>query len=585
MNVMQTLRAQAGKLVQRVSPAVVAPVSPRAAAPVASRLGTLALHLGPVGPIAESAPLDWAVCPDTGGLLPTGPNVQVGPFEFANARRGQRHGWFAADAWSAGRGDPAARARAVDGMLSWLRQDIPGQGLGWAHPTDLAVRLVHWHAGLSWLSRAGAVPEELREAMAGSAVWHVDHLLARMPAGERDVLRRVVHHSGLIVAGFTFPEIVNAQRAWSTGLTGLKHDLPALTFADGSPRDAAPLALADALWQVALARAVAAGNGAGVPAVADAAFARAARFLERLGASDARLPAVGEAPVAPVLSNDESVAAALWDAALGWGLETGEPAAIASPGRLGWLGVPSPAARPEAPKAWSLRVWREGGVALAENKIKNRPSRASAWFGTVGRKSPLTHPVPMHLLWDVGEWTVFADPGPAFWTPGREADARAVPSHSALLLDGREPPEDVAAELLVGRVDGKKVRIEGRYGGWRTIGIALDHERDVLYNQARCIVTDRLQGAVGKPTGRHAVALRWQLGPGWEVARDGDNWVAKQAGVTLVIQLPSALSWEVVVGRASPSPAGWVNGAPAPCLLGSGGLEAAVELVSSFEVR
>lgn len=588
MNLIQSLRSQVGRLARTLTPTVEIPVSPRAAAPIASQLGSLALLRGDAGPSFDPPPADWATCPSSGSILPTGPSVEVGPWEFTAARRGLRHGWFAGLAWRSGTRDRAAekaRADAIAGMESWLRQDLPGQGLGWAHPTDLAVRLLHWHAGLSWLSAGGAVPDALRDAMAGSASWHIDHLIARLPTGERDTLRRVVHFAGLVIAGFTFPELPNARNAWSTGMAGLKRELPDLVYADGSPRDIAPLALADALWQVAIARSVAGANGAGFPLAADAALARASRFLERLAGSTTSLPPIGEAPVAPVLSNDESVAAALWDACLGWGLEPGEPAAMASPARLGWLGLPVPGQRPEAPKAWSLRVWREGGVAVAECRIKNKPARASAWFGTVGRKSPLTHPVPLHLLWDVGDWAVLADPGPGFRSPAREGDVRAVHSHSGLLLDGREPPESVGAELLVGRVDGKKSRIEGRYSGWRTIGIPLDHDRDVLFNQARCIVTDRLSPTAGKPTGRHAVALRWQLGPGWEVTRDGDNWVAKQPGVTLVIQLPSALSWEVVTGRSSPSPAGWVDGQPAPCFIGNGGMEAEIELVSSFEVR
>ncbi len=586
MSFLRNLRSRAGKLVHGLTPAAEVPSSPRAAAPLSSRLGALALRRGASGPSADAPLSDWSVCPEAGTSLPTGPAVQVGPWAFAAARRSLRHGWFPALAWKSGVPGPegdTARTQAIAGIEAWLRQDQPGQGLGWAHPTDIAVRMLHWHAALSWLSPP--VSEELRDQLAGSASWHVQHLLARLPKGERDALRRVVHFAGLVIAGFTFPELPNAREAWSAGLAGLKHELPGLLYADGSPKDVAPLALADALWQVAIARAVALANGAGFPADADAAFARGARFLERVAGGIPELPAVGEAPVAPVLGNGEGVSAALWDACVAWGIEPGEPAAVASPNRLAWLGLPCPGQRPEAAKAWSLRVWREGGIAAAETRMKNRPSRASAWFGTLGRKSPLTHPVPMHLLWDVGELTVLADPGPSFASPGQEEQARAVGGHSALLLDGREPPEGGAAELLVGRVDGKKVRIEGRYTGWRDIGISLDHEREVLFNQARCIVRDRLTPGAGRHTGRHAVALRWQLGAGWEVTRDGDNWTAKQAGATIVIQLPSALSWELVSGRGAPSPAGWVNGVAAPCFVGSGGMEAEIELVSSFEVR
>ena len=583
MSLLEGLRSRAGKIALSLSAAPPAPVSLRAAAPLASKLGILALRRGVAGPTAEPPPSDWSLNPETGATLPTGANVQVGPWDHAAARKALRHGWFAAHAWQVGASrDDAGHTEVIDALQSWLRQDLPGQGLGWAHPTDLAVRMLHWHAALSWV---GPIPDALREAMAGSAFWHIQHLIARMPRGERDVLRRVVHHAGLVIAGLTFPDLPNARQAWSVGLAGLKHDLPNLFFDDGSPRDAAPLVLADALWQVAVARAVAIANGIGFPSDADVALARGARFLERLGGGIPDLPGVGEAPVAAVLTNDESVGAALWDACLTWNIETGEAAAVPSPARLAWLGLSLPTARPEAPKAWSRRVWREGGIAVAEHRIKNRPSRASAWFGTVGRRSPLSHPVPLHLLWDVGDLSVLADPGPGFDSPGQEAETSAVATHSCLLLDGREPPEHVGATLVLARVDGKKCRIEGNFTGWRQAGIPLDHAREVLFNQARCIITDRLHGASGKRTGRHAMMLRWQMGPGWEITREGEDWIARQDGVTVVIKLPAALSWEVVTGQPTPQLAGWVGGRPAPCFIGNGGIESEVELVTSFEVR
>ena len=79
--------------------------------------------------------------------------------------------------------------------------------------------------------------------------------------------------------------------------------------------------------------------------------------------------------------------------------------------------------------------------------------------------------------------------------------------------------------------------------------------------------------------------LRWQMGPGWEITREGEDWIARQDGVTVVIKLPAALSWEVVTGQPTPHLAGWVGGEPAPCFIGNGGIESEVELVTSFEVR
>ena len=174
----------------------------------------------------------------------------------------------------------SAGERALSAMEAWLRQDLPGQGIAWVHASDLAIRLIHWHAGLSWL--ANEIPASLREAMAGSARWHLRHLEQRRPLAQKDGLRRILHACGLVVGGFTFPTLPESRNCWSEGLSELRFGLENLLHEDGVGRDRAFAWQAQVWWAVAVARAVTVANGAAFPADADAAFARGARFLADL---------------------------------------------------------------------------------------------------------------------------------------------------------------------------------------------------------------------------------------------------------------------------------------------------------------
>lgn len=580
---MSFLHQALGAVRARLTPAP--PVSAHSAQPQPGRVGASPFRaLGPAPGSAE--PLTaWDRDPDTGAALPAGPQVSLGPTEWVHARIAHRHGWFATLAHRAAQGDAAAAARAIETMEGWLRQDIPGHGVPWAHPSDLAARLVHWSAGLGWLG--DAAPDSLRAGLAGSAVWHLEHLALREPHKPEDGLRRVLHHAGRVIGGFTFPDLEPSRAAWSEGLSGLGDDLPELMFGDGSPRDLAPLALAESLWFAALARAVARANGAGFPADADAALSRGARFLERLCGNVGQLPRIGDRMVDTVLDTpDYPLAWSLWNLLVGWGVEQGEgaPRAKDDP-RLAWLGL-APGAEPAAAggKSWSMWSWREGGVALAEMKIKNKPGRVVATMGTPGRGSPLTHPAPLHLVWDVGDVVILGDPGPTLDHPELSAWLGTAGAHNVLLLDNRPPPPGTVASLDLARVDGKKARIEGHHDGWTRAGIPFTHERKILLNQARCVITDKLV-ATRTRTGRHAVQLTWQLGPGWELKQEEGAWTATLGKMTLVLQLPEGLSWNVASGRANPDPRGWVGTHPAPCLVGSGGIEGAAVFETSFEIR
>ncbi len=573
------------------------PVAPRSAEPLPSRLGESPFRDPPrgAGPTSPPPLLDWSEDPATAEPLPVGARLVLAPDAFREARVAHRHGWFPALAHAGARGDTAARLGAIEAMESWLRYDVPGTVVAWAHPSDLAVRLLHWHAGLAWLG--AAAPTSLKEAMAGSARWHLDHLRERLPRGEADGARRVVHQCGLVIGGLTFPDVPGARQDWSAGVSGLRWSLPAEVHPDGSPRDDAPLHLAETLWMVAVTRAVARANGASFPSAADAALTRGARCLERLAAELGTLPPLGEAPLADVLAlPDHPLAWSLWNLVRAWGLDDGPPApGAATDPRVVWLAphagnvAADPLAHEAAGKTWGMWVFRESGLAVAHMRVKNRPARVVAEMGSAALHTPRTHIAPLHLVWDVGTVAVLADPGPSVGAGALTAWLASPAAHNVLLLDGHTLAERVPATLGVARVDGKKARIEGSHTGWHRLRVPLTHERDVLLNQARMIVTDRLV-PVGRRVGRHAVRVSWQLGPGWTLTPEATGYTAKNGDLTLVIQLPAGLAWSVHTGQMSPGPCGWVRGADgavvaAPCLVGDGGVDGPAAFVTSFEIR
>lgn len=522
--------------------------SPTSPGPLASRLGAPAVRV-PEGAVPRADPP-----PDT----------------WAAADRGDhRHGWFASGFLARAHGDAEAGRRAIAALEGWLRFDRPGTGTGWEHPSDLAARLVHWHAGLAW--GGAAIPTSLRDALAGSADWHLRHLQSRLPTGAGDGLRRIAHYSGLVVGGLTFLDVPCSRALWSEGLAGLRRQLPAEFRGDGSPRTNAPQQVAEALWYAVLARAISRANGAAFPSHADAAIARGSRYIERITGEIGRIPSIGEAPAARVLAADAPLAWSLWNIACAWGLAEGDPAPGAERDpRLDWLGLPAPAASADAaPRSWAMWSFREAGDAVAHMRIKGRPGRVIVQAGGSETGSPLAHAVPLQVLWDVGGAAVLADPGS---DPGPNAALlRSLAAHGALIVDGGEPGVRVPATLDVARVDGRKARIEGRHLGWA----GLEHRREVLLNQARLIVTDVIV-PTGRRAGRHALRLRWQLGAGWAIEPDGAGWIARNDGLTLVIQLPAELSWTLAEG--------WADG-PAPCFIGDGGMDREATFASSFEIR
>ncbi len=469
------------------------------------------------------------------------------PPEGETERDHHRLGAFAQLARRGAQGEVEAGPQAIRVLDSWLRQDVPGRGPGWEHPSDLTVRIVHLTAGFAWL--AAEAPAALQASAAGSVGWHLAHLRARMPTGQADTHRRIAHLVGLFVGGLQFPAAPGARQSWSEAASALGPAMERGVNRDGSDPSGAPAFLEQSLWLVAVAIAVARANGTALPDAATAAWARGVRYLDRLAGDGGSVPALGEAPFGSLLAAPGCAApASLRNLAVAWGHDDGETA----PGpdaRAAWFGAASAAPSPPAAKAWATWSFAGSGTAVAALQVRGECLRAV--FATGGTDSgPLAHDAPLQLLVDLGSTPLLADPGPA-------RPARA--EHNGLLVRGGT---EGAARLDVARVDGKKVRFEGhlplgRTGRWH---------RDVLLNQQRVRVSDRLVGSSGQ------VALRWQIGAAWTVSGADHAWTLRAPPHSVVVELPKALTW-----RFEPL--------PSPAFVGEGSLQDGAEITSSFEVR
>lgn len=547
-----------------------APLQARVAAAFRARLlGVTAVATAPAEPISgPMGPAAWLL---PGGALggeatrPGSASLRV-PDRWGTADRGAHTlAWFAELAHRHAAGDAAAAPDAVSALGAWLRHDIPGKGPGWEHPSDAAIRLVHLAAGFAWLGPAA--PESLRAHAAGSAAWHIAELRGRLPLGRGDGHRRVAHLVGSFVGALTFPAIPGAREAWSEAASGLGPAFESLVLPDGGDAGGAPRWLERSVWLGAHALAVGRVNGVALPRAATSAWVGAVRFLDRLAGDVGTVPPIGEAPALPMLGEGPGLPAVLRTLAAHWGLDPLDAPPPADP-RLRWFGAASatsvaagptgpalgthirdsgaPRAATRATPWWSMWTFHEDGLAVAAASARGEPLRvilhAQARSG-----GPFAHAAPLQLLADLGGRPLLVDPGPG--TPARAA-------HDGLVLRGREPTN---ARLGVGRVDGKKARLEGE----ASLGGTSRWFREVRLDQLRIRVTDRLQGTGGE------VSLRWSHGPDWAVTGEGREWTLRAGAFTVAVELPLGLAWRHEGGA-------W---------LGEGTLPAGAELRTMIEVR
>lgn len=484
------------------------------------------------------------------------------PTDWPRATRTEHRHWVVAEAARAGAaGVEGAAEEALAGLRSWLAANRTREGTAWTHASDAAIRLVHWHAALSWLGeRADA---DLVAAMTASADLHLAHLDAALQKGAAGH-RRIAPLVGLVVGAATFPAAPRAAEVRERALAELGERIAAQVHEDGVDRDGSPGHLSQTCWLALIARHVGRAGGWDLSPSAKTALDRAVNYLGRLAGEIGSLPDLGEVPP------DETLAAPEYP--LAWSLQAvaaaqgiGPPFSPPRPDRrAAWLGCAVPPA-PVVPGSatWEMWTFRAGGVVVAHGRARGRPLRVVVDASAPGL---LGHAAPLQVLVDAGDAQVLADPGPSVFD-GDHPERRTPLAHGVPGVAGAEVG---AATIEVARVDGKKATVRGS----APMGAGRWH-RDVRLDQARVFVEERLDG-VGGP-----VEQRWLLGPGWSVEGGGTAWVARREGLSLAVKAPGELNWSVETSEVAAA-----DGTRASvALVGRGNVEPGTAWEISVEVR
>lgn len=440
-------------------------------------------------PPVDGGPIDGGRGDHPLGPADLAPHGQHGPDELPLAPLGQA-------ALAAGQGDAAA----IDQALIWIRADEPGQGADWSDAGTVACRLVHLAAIWAWTRP----DRDASAAIGGSAQAHARWLVRERPLNDADPAV-TLGHAALVIAGLAWPALPDARSWTGEGLASLKSSTQALLGSDGAPV-AEPPDVARALWAVALARAWADAAGMPVPAEVTGALIRGSTCLWRLCGDTGDLPAAAPPPPALLPLGPSATSLTLRGLVLAWGLDAGPSVGAHDPAvtRLSGKepGVDATAMAPD--NHWKLWSWRATGMAVAHAQLKGQAGRG--WY----RQSD------GRVQWDLG-----GEP---------------------LVLGHRAP-----ALMVVARVDGPKARVIAVPPDTRAN--ADDRpERDIVWRQARLVVTDR-----------GADRVDWELGEGWTLSPgDQDDWTATVGDRTLVVKLDDdGWSWSVdgrrIVGVGDPT--------------------------------
>lgn len=436
----------------------------------------------------------------------------------------------------------------------------------WKHPTDAAIRLLCWAAGLGFGPPPGAATQErLAQAAAEHGTFTRRHLSLRSDQADH---RLALQAAALVAAGCAWPALHEAAGWRAEGLTLLGEALPRLVGMDGSPVLSPPGGLLAALEAALFARALALRARSPWPAAADGALVRGAAFARAFG-EGGPVPAVGEPPPEGPLRWGDQPWGSPWDAVVALGLDPGP----AGPGaavdaQAAWLAGRVAAAGPALapPEGWSMLHARDGGWVLVHGRMRAMDSRLvidAAHYGP-----PWAHADAGQVLWATEGAELLIDPGA--W-PGHAALGGAV-AHGVPVLNGRA----LFARLDGARVDGRDASVRLRLDPPGGAGLRLGVEREVRLSGARLVLSDRVHGP-----GEAGLTLHLPLGTGWALEPRERGWEGQLGRLRLDVQVEGPLDWALELGERV-SGGALVEG---PVLVGRGRVRAGDRVRVKLELR
>ncbi|HUS66472.1 MAG TPA: alginate lyase family protein [Kofleriaceae bacterium] len=408
--------------------------------------------------------------------------------------------------------DPAREAWQRDLIARWVRENPPGEGVGWdPYPTSL--RIVSW---IRWLLRGHAAVPGMLHSLAVQA----RHLRRRL---EHFILGNhlFVNAKALAVAG-TFFAGDEADGWLAEGRRLLEREIAEQILGDGGHFERSPmyhaLLLEDLLDLLALDRAVP-GTGAPVDALARTASAMIG-WLRAMTHPDGGIALFNDATTGVAAAPD-----ALLAAARALGVEV-PPAP--GPGTV------------DLPATGYTRVELGGAVLLADT-------------GALGPDYLPGHGHADTLSFElsIAGRRVLVDSGVSeYGTAPERVRQRGTAAHNTVLVDGLDSSEVWSGFRVArrARVHDRRVAavagaatIEAWHDGYHRLPGRVAHRRRWEVDAGVITIDDDVTGG-----GRHRVELLFHLAPGLEPHRTGDETWELAAGLRL--EVDARLAWEAAPG-------------------------------------
>ena len=507
-------------------------------------------------------------------------------------------------------GNEAYADVVADQLRSWWAENPFLSGVHWTSGIELGIRLVSW----AWVRRllhewpkVEALFDGNPEALA-QIWWHQRYLAAFRSRGSSANNHVVAEASGRLVAACAFPWFSESD-AWRRNATEqLERELRANTFDSGVNRELATdyhrfvteLGLVAAMEAAAAGCPLDRGTWDLLAASLDAAAAMVdvAGQPPRQGDGDEGRALVLDDPERDPRAQLLGLGSALVGR-LDWWPAPHETVAGAVAAAL----LPTPPAVTARPQR-APRVFSDAGVYLLRSSPEDGPE---IWCrcdgGPHGFLAIAAHAhadaLSVEVRYDGVE--VLADPGTYCYhgEPEWRSYFRSTLAHNTVEIDGANQSVEggpflwsTQAGAAVTRADIPEHGVQtwtAHHRGYARLDPALRHERTVTLDPGDRTLTIADRVTSGEA---HTVRLAFHLGPEVEVELTRStavlSWPGEKGPVAATIRLPEALRWTVHRGETEP-PLGWYSPrfgsrVETSTLLGSGTVEAALELVTRFEL-
>ncbi|HML06946.1 MAG TPA: alginate lyase family protein [Xanthobacteraceae bacterium] len=485
----------------------------------------------------------------------------------------------------AGTQDQVSRQVAFAIIASWAAANPPYRGVNWKSGLELALRLVS-----ITLIVAAAEPSTLRAEervmIRRLVVAHARYLAAFPSLYSSANNHRIAEGLGLFLAGALLADLDEAHGWHAEGRRILEVEAARQILADGVGAEQSPTYQAFTMEMLALAAQLAKELGTPLAPTLIERLLRGAEFLSWLVDENGRAPAIGDDDEGRVIAQppdrEPRYVASVIAAVAGLG-KRAELAISAHDPHL--RGVIFGSARTPSPERTGLRIFRKGGISVANETMNGRRVHLVFDHGPLGLM-PLAahgHADALALWLTIDGEPVFIDAGTYRYFSGGETRSalRESLAHNTLAIERLSHSRagtafgwlTTANAHLVEADQGPAWWVLGAHDGYgKRLGIR--HARRIRRTQTGLAIDDRLVG--GRRSS--AVTIRFLCDPDVAVAIDGRHIaISSRLGSLCRVTPPSGFFADVVEAAHSQR---FGHIAPAPQLLLTGELAGEVATTS-----